>query len=176
MSYVCYDIEERHPNDIAANKSPQGKEVFLKGMDMDTGSNSTDPFEGTWKLNFAKSDLKPFPASVSIIDKVQAQGNNLQIKADPVALDGRLDPFQGTELLGSRDRPIPRDTNPFGASSMECKRVNGNIVVVVFKRGGKELGRSLDVVSEDGKTITRTLRGKNAQGEEVEATVVYEKQ
>jgi len=143
---------------------------------MDTGSNPTDPFEGTWKLNFAKSDFRPLQASGSLIARVQVKGNNPQVETYPVPLDGRLDHLPATEPLGSKDRPIPRDTNPFGASSIECKRVNGHIVVVVFKRGGKELGKSLDVVSEDGKTITRTLRGKNARGEEIEATAVYEKQ
>jgi len=143
---------------------------------MDTGSNPRDPFEGTWKLNSAKSDLGPLQASGSPIARVQVKGSDPQIETDPVPLDGKLDHLPGTERLGSKDRPIPRDANPFGASSMECKRVNGHVVVVVFKRGGRELGKSLDVVSEDGKTITRTLRGKNARGEEVEATAVYEKQ
>jgi hypothetical protein len=59
---------------------------------------------------------------------------------------------------------------------MKCKRVNGNVVVTVFKKGRKELGRSLDVVSEDGKTITRTQRGRNAQGHPLDIVAVYEKQ
>ena len=59
-------------------------------MDMDTGSNPKDPFEGTWKLNFAKSDLRPLQASGSPIARVQVKGSDPQIETDPVPLDGEL--------------------------------------------------------------------------------------
>lgn len=148
----------------------------LKGNDLDRGLTSVDLFEGTWRLNFTKSMFNLSPSFQNVIAKIEAQDSSLKINTGLMGFDGKLNRLQGAELLDSKDHPIPKDANLFGASSMKCKRVNGNVVVTVFKKGRKELGRSLDVVSEDGKTITRTQRGRNAQGHPLDIVAVYEKQ
>jgi hypothetical protein len=104
--------------------------------------------------------------------KIEALDNGLNIVTDGVNDDGKANHSEGTEILDGKDYPDP--SNPVGTEA--CTRVDANTVVVVLKRDGKELGISFDVVSKDGRTITRTLKGKNAKGQEINNAVVFDKQ
>ena len=104
--------------------------------------------------------------------KIEALDNGLNIVTDGVNADGKANHSEGTEILDGKDYPDP--SNP--GRTEACTRVDANTVVVVFKRDRKELGRSFDVVSKDGRTITRTLKGNNAKGQEINNAVVFDKQ
>jgi len=45
----------------------------------------------------------------------------------------------------------------------------------LFKKAGKEVMSSRSVVSEDGKTMTRTVKQKDAKGQEVTDVYVSDK-
>jgi hypothetical protein len=74
--------------------------------------------------------------------------------------DGKFVPFKG---------------NP-DADMLAYKRIDANTVEATTQLNGKVMGTSRIVVSADGKTRTLTQTGKNAKGQDVHNTVVYEKQ
>jgi len=45
-----------------------------------------------------------------------------------------------------------------------------------MKKGGKEVGKASSELSKDGKTTTVVTTAKTADGKELKATSVYEKQ
>jgi hypothetical protein len=130
-----------------------------------------DPFEGTWKLNIEKSTIFGTPPKSQII-RIEPIDNGLRFESDAVSSEGKVRHSQWTELFNGMFRPdvaIP-------ARTVAYIRVDANTIERVTKEEGKEVGRSLSVVSTDGKIMISTQKAKNAQGQEVTATSVYDKQ
>ena len=59
---------------------------------------------------------------------------------------------------------------------MSLKRIDARTTVRTDKKGEKEVATLTRVVSEDGKTMTVTVKGTNAQGQAVDNVAVYDKQ
>jgi hypothetical protein len=136
-----------------------------------TAAMAADLFVGMWKLNEAKSESFPGQEAKSQALRIEAQENGLKFVIDAVNADGKPRQSEFVRTLGKEypDNSIPGMTNTY-------TRVDANTVVAVRKKDGKELGRSVDTVSRDGKTMTRRMKGKNAQSEDANTTVVYDKQ
>jgi hypothetical protein len=140
-----------------------------------------DPFNGSWKLNVAKSKMQPATASKSEIihyqiaddeerfvsEAVTAKDESESIKYNARYNDGKAYPFTIT-VNG-------KVTNP-GASTMVRKvdtwtRERYNV------RDGKPILASRRVVSKDGKTMTIAILNLDQQGKEVVVeTRILEKQ
>jgi hypothetical protein len=56
------------------------------------------------------------------------------------------------------------------------RRVSTHQREVSYSKGGKAVYTVYTRVSSDGKTMTATAKGTNAQGQMVDATSVYDKQ
>jgi hypothetical protein len=56
------------------------------------------------------------------------------------------------------------------------KRVNATTIDSTNSLNGKEVGSAHSVVSADGKTLTRVVKGVDAQGKAFQNTEVYERQ
>jgi hypothetical protein len=56
------------------------------------------------------------------------------------------------------------------------KRVNANTIDSTSSLNGKEVGTTHSVVSADGKTLTRAVKGVDAQGKPFHNTEVYDRQ
>ena len=62
------------------------------------------------------------------------------------------------------------------ADMLAYKRIDANTVEAITQRAGKETGKTVIVVSKDGKTRTLTQTGTNAKGEKINNVIVYDKQ
>jgi hypothetical protein len=63
-----------------------------------------------------------------------------------------------------------------GADSISWKKGNDQTIEIINKKGGTPLITTKSVVSKDGKTRTSTQKGKNAKGQDVNNTAVYNRQ
>jgi hypothetical protein len=61
-------------------------------------------------------------------------------------------------------------------TTISTKKIDDYTYESTTKREGVVLVTIKEVISKDGKTRTATITGKNAQGQEVNNVVVYEKQ
>ncbi len=60
---------------------------------------------------------------------------------------------------------------------MSVKRIDANTVAFETKKtGGKYHMTGKSVISKDGKMLTQTIKGTDAQGKPVTATAVFDKQ
>ena len=73
--------------------------------------------------------------------------------------DGKPYPITGSEI----------------ADTVTLKRVDANTSERTDSKGGKAVQTFIRVVSKDGKTMTVTIKGTNAQGQAVNNVVVFEK-
>jgi hypothetical protein len=81
-----------------------------------------------------------------------------------------------SEFVSKYDgKEVPYKGNP-NADTASPKKIDDNTFENTWKKAGAATITARGVVSKDGKTLTITQKGKNAKGETVDATVVFEKQ
>jgi hypothetical protein len=134
---------------------------------------AADAAIGTWKLNVAKSRYSPGPPPKSAIFTYEAIGEGIRRTGETVNADGQTISFEYTAQYDGKDYPIRGNPN---ADTVSLKRVNDRTVEATLKKNGKVTTTVRRVVSSDGKTLTLTMTGTNAQGQTVNNVTVYEKQ
>jgi hypothetical protein len=136
-------------------------------------AQASDPRIGTWKLNVEKSKFSPGPALQSQTLKVEASGEGEKVTMEGVNAAGTPIMFQYTAHFDGNDYPLAGAQN---ADTVSLKRIDARTTERTDKKGDKVVATLTRVVSQDGKTMTVTVKGTNAQGQAVDTVVVYEKQ
>ena len=141
-----------------------------------TRAQSPDPWIGTWKVNLAKSTYSPGPKpTVAATVTMEPSAGGLKIAIDAANPQGQP---THTEMVGAfddgKDNPVEGALAP--NSTITYKRINGRTIEAMGKVDGKPTTTTRVVISADGKTMTATQTGKNAQGENVNNVIVADKQ
>ena len=136
-------------------------------------AQASDARIGTWKLNVAKSKYSPGPAPQSNTLKIEASGQGEKVTTEGVNATGTPTMTQYTANFDGKDYPLTGSQN---ADKVSLKRIDARTTERTDKKGDKVVQTVTRVVSQDGKTMTVTEKGTNAQGQAVDNVVVYEKQ
>jgi hypothetical protein len=148
--------------------------VVLVGADIvSVSAQASDPRIGTWKLNVAKSKYSPGPAPQSLTVKVEASGQGEKVTAEFVNADGTRTTTVYTANFDGKDSPL---TGSQIADTVSLKRIDARTTERTDKKGDKVAQTLRRVVSQDGKTMTVTTKGTNAQGQAVNNVGVFDKQ
>lgn len=137
---------------------------------------------GTWKLNIEKSKYSPGPPPTGPnTQKIEAVENGIKMVADGVNAKGQKTHNEYTVRYDGKDYPqhpmLDGKPDPNAAdTTLSTKKIDDYTYESTTKRKGVVLVTIKEVISKDGKTRTATITGKNAQGQEVNNVVVYEKQ
>ncbi len=132
----------------------------------------SNPSVGTWKLNLTKSKYTSGAAPKEEMVTIQMAGDQRQVTVTGTNADGSAISLKyempdkggiGKILAGG----------PYDAVS--GKRIDDKTREVSYMKGGKEMLHVRTVVSKDGKTLTITGKGTDAQGKPVSAVGVFEK-
>jgi hypothetical protein len=135
-----------------------------------------NPFVGTWKLNVAKSKFGSAPAPKSQTREVVAAGTGAKYTFTGVGADGSAIEYSFTTNFDGKDAAVTGTGMPGGADAIAIKRVSTHKTAGTLKKGGKEIGHAESEVSKDGKVATVKTTVKGADGKEVSAVSVYDKQ
>ncbi len=136
-------------------------------------SAQASPEIGTWKLNVAKSKFSPGPAPKSQTVTFTAAGQGVKVTTEGVGADGSKTAQSYTANYDGKDVPL---TGSATTDTVSLKRISATTVERTDKKAGK-IGQTITrVMSADGKTLTITTKGTNAQGQAVNNVGVYEKQ
>src|SRR5262249_17040433 len=136
-------------------------------------AQGTDPRIGTWKLNVAKSQYNPGPPVQSLVVKVEPAGQGEKVSTEGVNADGTRTATGYTANFDGKDYPL---TGSPVADTVALKRIDARTTERTDKKGGTVATTLKRVVSQDGKTLTVTVKGKNAQGQDVNNVLVFDKQ
>jgi hypothetical protein len=101
------------------------------------------------------------PQWVALVQGLDASGKPLNPDMNNLAIN-----FDG------KDHP----TATAGYDTTAWKRIDSNTYKAIRKKAGKIVLTSTNVVSKDGKTMTITTTGVNAEGQAVHNVRVYDKQ
>jgi hypothetical protein len=141
-------------------------------MSFGASAQAADPFIGTWKLNVASSKFSPGPAPKNGSVTFTAAGTGFRAVIQGA---GAKDEKVMWEYTGSYDgKDVPLKGNPDG-DTISVRRINANTVETTMKRAGKPTLTNTRTLSPDGKTMTVTTKGTNAQGQTVNNVQVFEK-
>ena len=141
-----------------------------------TAAMAADPWNGTWKLNPAKSTAPggrlPHPSSTNIID---IQGETIHLISNQTDSTGKLEHVEYTAKLDGKEYPVsstPPGPQPY---TISLKRINARTREFVEVIGTFTI-KGRDVLSEDGKSFSRIVNSKDAEGRDTSVIQFFEKQ
>src|SRR6266404_3009115 len=137
------------------------------------GMFGADNSLGTWKRNVDKSTGSDARTVKSLTSVREASEGGVKVTTTGENMDGTPITSSYTAKYNGKDNPVtgaPWDT-------ISIKQINANTFTSeVKKTGGKYHSKGKTVISKDGKTMTLTSKGTNAEGKPTTATIVSEKQ
>ena len=163
-----------------------GSLVAATSLGAQGGASAKYPALGTWKENVQKSTYNPGPApktgalrryelrpdgfTVVTQTNVDAQGNpTLALSA--FKIDGREYPNYNRATIAEL---LATGTKTKGTTS--AKLVDAYTVIVTQRNDAGVVGiPTTRTVSKDGKTMTSTTKGTNAQGQAVNNVVIFDR-
>jgi hypothetical protein len=151
----------------------------LASLSLGLSAQSASPLNGTWMINVAKSTYNPVNlAPKSSTSKMDITGDTLKAVVDGVDSQGRTVHTEYTVKLDGKDYPWKGtiDGKPnVSQDTVAWTRVDDYTFESTNKLKGEVLSTQRVVIAKDGKTRTNTVTGKNAQGQPVTNTILYEK-
>jgi len=135
-----------------------------------------DAHIGTWKEDIAKSTFSPAPtgpAPKSITRVYEAYGDGLKATLTTVMADGKSNISSWSAHFDAKDYPF---VGTPAVDTIALKRIDASTFTSELKKAGKVVQRVSNVVSPDGKTLTATQKGNNAQGQPYSNALVFVKQ
>jgi hypothetical protein len=148
--------------------------ITLTGAPLVLSSHAvrSDPVLGVWNLNVAKSKFisNPAPKSQTRTYETHPQGIKATIKT--TYADGKTSTIQYIASYDSVEYPV---TGSLQFDAIAMKKIDDFTAEASLIHAGKEIASARRVISEDGKTMTVTLR-MNVSGGEVTNVSVFEKE
>ena len=136
-------------------------------------AQSQDPLFGTWILNLAKSTADRDVRYKKVTTKIGPWEDGLKVMYDLVGVRGGVTHMKWIGKFDGKDYPVQGVdyvlTNAYS-------RVNDRTYEIVNKIDGVMSSTGRVTISSNGKTLTTVTTGKNARGNTVTTTSVYERQ
>jgi hypothetical protein len=149
--------------------------VVAYATGLTAGAQARDPWLGTWKTNLAKSTFSPGPKpTVAGIVKVEAVADGYKTTIDGADAQGKPTHTETLWKFDGKDTPVKGAPAPNSTSAF--KRIDGRTFEVTSKIDGKPTVITRVAVAADGKSLTATQTGTDAQGQKVNNVIVADKQ
>ena len=132
-----------------------------------------DPLVGTWKLNTTASKYSPGPGPRSEVVTYKSAGQGVTYTVARVNGAGANVSLQGTLMYDGKD--YAATGSPDWDTAM-THRVNTTTTETIRKKTGKQVQTVTRAVSADGKKLTLTTKGTDAQGHTINDVQVYDRQ
>jgi hypothetical protein len=143
------------------------------------GMFAADNSLGTWKRNIEKSTYQQgSPPANPIVEQItvrEAVPGGVKVTTKGKRKDGTS--INATNVYKYDGTPTATSGTGLSYDSSSVKQVDENTFVTESKRsGGKYHLKGTSVVSKDGKTMTGTAKGTDAEGKPLAFTVIYDRQ
>jgi hypothetical protein len=135
---------------------------------------AADPFVGTFKLNLAASKWPSSPPK-ELTAVYASQGDGYLVTRMGTDADGK--PISLKYTFPKKGGPVAAtEGGPPSGVSTTVKKTDDYTTDGTTTQDGKVIQTVHTVVSKDGKTLTRTVKGIDAQGNPVDRVEVYDRQ
>ena len=134
-----------------------------------------DPFIGTWKLNLEKSKYSLGSLPMSSKNTYEAApGGGLKLTVTTVMAEGTPSIIERIERYDGKPHPVQKERS--GADAISTTRIDNYTIEVLSYKHGKIVTRLTRRISGDGKSMTSTSKGTNAQGQKFEEFRFFDRQ
>ncbi len=133
----------------------------------------TSPLVGTWKVNLAKSKYSPGPAPKEQTIKWERAQGGYQFTVQSINASGQSTHQVTMEKDDGSESPVEGAATP---TTRHLRRIDDRTYEDGDKVNGKATTSRRVVISPDGRSMTITMTGTDAQGKPVSNVVVAEKQ
>jgi hypothetical protein len=127
-----------------------------------------DPFAGTWKLDPSQSSGDDIPKAETMV--IADYGGNVHVTISGTDADGT--PIAVTYVVPTAGGDGQVTQGPY--DSVSEQQVDNNTRDVAYGKKGND-SESHEVISKNGKTMKATKKHKDAKGNTVSSTEVYQK-
>jgi len=135
-----------------------------------------NPLIGKWKVNLAKTKYNVGTPPKSQIITYDMVGDALRLTAEIDNAQGHQTNTYAAKYDG-KDYPFNSSArDAVAGQTVRLKRIDANSTQRTTWFKGRQIGTVTEVVSKDGKTLTRTQKGVNAQGQPIDNVQVLERQ
>jgi len=133
---------------------------------------------GTWKQNIGKSKSTPPSTSnnpiTSLTAVYEAVDGGVKVTFNGQLKDGTAITSSYTAKYDGKEYPV---TGTATYDTISVKQIDANTFTYEQnKTGGKFHTTGRYIIARDGRTMTRTFKGINANGKPISLTAIYEKQ
>jgi hypothetical protein len=142
------------------------------------GGQSAEPWLGTWTLNLTKSTYRPGPPPKSSTSTIEPWQGDVKVTVDTVPAQGPPIHLENSAKFDAKDYPVlgaPPSGTPAASNATRAYTRTHDHVEYVTKVDGDVSTTTKWTVSRDGKTLTVTITGKDALGQAIKNTQVYDK-
>ena len=147
--------------------------LLLVALALNVATAASDQQSGTWKMTPDKSKYSPGPAPKSTTVNIKSEADNIKLTSDGIDASGNPTHVEYTAKYDGKDYPITGVPN---VDTVALERLDAGTTRSTLKNAGQVVMTVTSVISKDGTTRTSTFKGKNAQGQDVNNIVVYDKQ
>jgi hypothetical protein len=136
-----------------------------------------DPFLGAWRLNLAKSKFVNMPPlDKPLLMTIEGQADARLVIVEGLTADEKNVAYSFLiDFGGSKKSPVQGTNMPNGEDTIAANKVDDHTIDATGTKAGKVVYTSHVVVSGDGKMITMTSQGTDAQGKPTSDTTVWDK-
>jgi hypothetical protein len=146
--------------------------LLLVALALNVAAAAADQHSGTWKMNPVKSNYSPGPAPKSSTVSINSDADNIKLSSDGIDAAGNPTHVEYTAKYDGKDYPITGVPN---VDTVALERPDASTIRSTMKKGDQVVMTVTSVISKDGKTRTSTFKGKNAEGQDINNVVVYDK-
>ena len=137
-------------------------------------AQGTDPMNGVWKLNVAKSTFSPGPALKDMTLTIESAGAGRKVAVTATAADGTPVKWGYTGNFDRKENTVT-GSNP-DADVVMLRRISARSTRTTYKLAGKQTLVNGVSVSDDGKTLAVAQTGVNGKGQTVKNNLTFDKQ
>jgi hypothetical protein len=131
-----------------------------------------DPVLGTWVLDVAQSTFSPGPPNRSQTRTYEQTKDGVRFVLTSIGASGAVTRVEYTARYDGKDYPL---TGSPSSDSVSMTMIDRWTVDAVEKKAGKPSFHVTRVISKDGKTMTVTSSGTNANGVAIRNVLVFER-
>jgi hypothetical protein len=136
-------------------------------------AGSPSPFEGTWKLNPARSHFVPDKPPREVTRTYHFDGDRVTMTINGIRADGSVIAARAQFRLDGKEYNYV-GTSPLDTVSVVAR--DNHTWLSTARKKGQHLSQSTFTVSADGHTLTQHVRGKRSEGGAIDDVQVYERQ
>jgi len=133
-----------------------------------------EPWLGTWKLRLPNSDTNAgAPRYKRVTSRIEPWEGGLKVTYEMVGIRGGVTHMEWTGKFDGKDYPLQ---GVDAVTTHAYRRIDDRSYEIVIKNDGVLQSTARVVVPGDGKTLQVVTEGRNAGGQIVKSTAVYERQ